>query len=128
MNDIALTTALATAPSSAFAELRERPRFWFPLLLIVLSTAIITYWFYSAVDMDWFKDLMFSNNPNIEPDKRAAAMGMVTRTTMLWGSVVGVFIAVPIAMLVTGLVWLIVAKITKLPQGFKHWFSFACWT
>ena len=37
MNNLALSVALATAPSSAFNELRERPRFWFPLLLIVLS-------------------------------------------------------------------------------------------
>ena len=35
MNNLELSVALATAPSSAFAELRERPRFWFPLLLLV---------------------------------------------------------------------------------------------
>src|SRR5262245_55062072 len=128
MNDIALTVALATAPSSAFGELRERPRFWFPLLLIVLTTVAVVYWYYSVVDVDWFKEMMFGNNPAVEPDKRAAVMGMMTRTTLLWGSVVSIFLALPVTLLVTAVVWLIVAKITKLPLGFKHWFTFACWT
>ena len=37
MNNLETAVALATAPTSAYAELRERPRFWFPLLLVVLS-------------------------------------------------------------------------------------------
>ena len=128
MNDVALTAALATAPSSAFQELRERPRFWFPLLLIVLTTAAIVYWYYSVVDVDWFKETMFGNNPSITPDKKAAVMSMLTRTTLLWSSVVSIIIVLPVTMVVTAVVWLVVAKITKLPQGFKHWFAFACWT
>ena len=39
MNNLALAGTLATAPAAAYAELRERPRFWFPLLLITLTTA-----------------------------------------------------------------------------------------
>lgn len=128
MNDIAVTVALATAPSSAYAELRERPRFWFPLLLVLLSTVAVVYWYYTVVDVDWFKETMFGNNPGLSPEQKAAVMGMMTRTTLLWGSVVSIFIAVPVTLLVTGVIWLVMAKITKLPQGFKHWFTFACWS
>jgi len=63
MNNIALTVALATAPSTAFAELRERPRFWFPLLLVVFTTAGLNYWYYGIVDIEWLKDVILSNNP-----------------------------------------------------------------
>jgi hypothetical protein len=128
MNDVAVLVALATAPSSAYAELRERPRFWFPLLLVVLSTVAVVYWYYSVVDVDWFKETMFGNNPGLSPEQKAAVMGMMTRTTLLWGSVVSIFLAVPVTLLVTGVVWLVMAKITKLPQGFKHWFTFASWS
>ena len=131
MNNLALAGALATAPSTAFAELRERPRFWFPLLLVVFATVAINYWYFSVVDIEWFKDAMYSNNPDIQAlpeDKRAAAMSMVGRNTLLWGSVIGIVVALPIVYLLSALYLLLVAKITKLPQGFKHWFAFSAWT
>ena len=130
MNNIALTVALATAPSSAFAELRERPRFWFPLLILVFSTVAIVYWYYSVVDIEWLKDLMFSNNADLQAlpqDKRAEAMAMLGRNTMMWGSVAGAIFAMPIVFLVSALYFLLAAKVTKLPLGFKHWFAFSCW-
>jgi Yip1 domain len=131
MNNIALTVALATAPSSAFAELRERPRFWFPLLILVFSTVAIVYWYYSVVDIEWLKDLMFSNNPDLQAlpaDKRAEAMAMLGRGTMLWGSVAGAIFVMPIVLLLSAAYFLMAAKVTKLPLGFKHWFAFSCWT
>jgi hypothetical protein len=131
MNNLALAVALATAPSSAFAELRERPRFWFPLLLVVLTTTGLTCWYYSIVDIEWLKDAMFSTNPDLQAlpeEKRAAAMSMFSRTTLLWSSAISMMIAFPIVFLLEALYLLVAAKITKLPQGFKHWFSLACWT
>jgi hypothetical protein len=131
MNNLALAGALATAPSTAFAELRERPRFWFPLLLVVLSTVAMVYWYYSTVDIEWLKDLMFSNNPKFQqmPEaQRAMAMGAVGRGTMLWGSVIGATVFIPVFYLLQSLYLLLAAKVTKLPQGFKHWFALSCWT
>jgi hypothetical protein len=128
MNDPALAVALATAPSSAFTELRERPRFWFPLLLLVVATVAINYWYYSIVDLEWFKDAMFASNPHMSEQERTAAMGMVTRTTMLWSSVVGTVIFLPIVFLIEALLLFVAAKVTKVPLGYKYWFSMACWS
>ncbi len=131
MNNLALTAALATAPTTAFAELRERPRFWFPLLLLVATTAALFYWYYSTVDIEWFKDAIYGNNPQIQalPEAdRARAMGMVGRGMLLWGSVMGIAIGLPCVFLITALYFLLAAKVTRLPQGFKHWFALTCWT
>ncbi|HEY5809365.1 MAG TPA: YIP1 family protein [Povalibacter sp.] len=131
MNNLDLSVALATAPSSAFEELRERPRFWFPLLLLVASTAAMSWWYYSIVDIEWFKDAMVSNDPNMQklPEaERAAAMSMLTRTTLLWSSVAGAIVALPIVLLLWALYLRLAAKVTKLPQRFKHWFALSCWT
>jgi hypothetical protein len=131
MNNLALSVALATAPSSAFEELRARPRFWFPLLVLVLSTAAVMYWYYSTVDIEWLKDVMFSNNPDVQklPEaERAARMAMLSRNTLLFGSVVGSIIGLPIVFLLSALYLLLAAKVTKLSPGFKHWFAFSCWT
>jgi hypothetical protein len=130
MNNLALTAALATAPTSAFNELRERPRFWFPLLVLVLTGAGVVFWYYSAVDIDWLKGILFDNNPKyreMTEEQRAAAMSMMTGTTLRWASTVGVVFALPIFFLLQALYLLLAAKITKLPQGFKHWFSLICW-
>jgi hypothetical protein len=131
MNDLELTAALATAPSSAFTELRERPRFWFPLLLLVLTTAGLVYWYYSVVDIEWLKDSMFSSNPKLQQmsgEQRAAAMAMYGRNTMRWSSLVSMFIVLPLVFVVEALYLLVAAKITKLSPGFKHWFALVCWT
>jgi hypothetical protein len=83
------------------------------------------------VDIDWLKDAMFSHHPKFEAmpeDERAAALGMMGRTPMLWSSVVGTLFALPIFYVLHALYLLVVAKITKLPQGFKHWFALTCWT
>lgn len=131
MNDLSVATALATSPSSAFAELRERPRFWLPLLAIVITSAFVIGWYYSVVDIEWLKELMFSNNPDIQkmaPEQRAQAMAFVGRNTMLFGSMFGVLVGVPIIYLISALYYFIVAKITKVPLGFRHWFTLVSWS
>lgn len=127
MNNLAVSVALATAPSSAFAELRERPRFWFPLLVAVISTAILGYWYYSVVDIGWLKATIFGANPNPDAAKHAAAMAMMTRTTLLWSSVVGAVIITPVFLLIQTLLLWLAAKVTKVALGFKHWFVMASW-
>ena len=131
MNNLALAGALVTAPSSAFAELRERPRFWFPLLLIVLSSTAMVYWYYSVVDFEWLKDLMFSHNPKFEalPEaQRAAAMGTFSRPVLLWSSVIGTLVIVPFFFVLQSLYFWVAAKVTKIPLGFKHWFALTAWS
>lgn len=131
MNNLELSLALATAPTSAFTELRERPRFWFPLLVLVVSTVIVIYWYYSIVDIDWLKETLYGNNPDflkLPEAQRESAMAFVTRTTLLWGSLVAAALALPVVLLLTALYYLVAAKVTKLPLGYRHWLAFASWT
>jgi hypothetical protein len=130
MNDLAVATSLATSPSSAFAELRERPRFWFPLLVVTISTAVVIAWYYSVVDIEWLKEQLFGNNPDMQkmaPEQRAAAMGFVGRNTLLVSGIVGTFIGMPAVFLISALYYLIAANVTKVPLGYKHWFTLVCW-
>jgi uncharacterized membrane protein YhdT len=131
MNDLAVATALATSPTTAFTELRERPRFWFPLLALVISTAVMIVWYYSVVDIDWLKEQMFGNNPDMQKlpaEQRAAAMQFVGKNTMMIGGIVGATIAIPVVYLINSLYLLLAAKVTKIPIGFKHWFTLTCWS
>lgn len=131
MNNLDLPVALATAPSSAFAELRERPRFWFPLLLLVLSSAGLIFWYYSIVDIDWYKQAVLASTPDFQSlndDERAVAMSMMTAKTLKWGSTAGLIIFILVVYLAQALLLWLAARVTKLPQGFKHWFTLVCWS
>jgi Yip1 domain len=131
MNNISIAIALATSPSKAFEEIRERPRFWFPLLLVIIATAGMMGWYYSVVDIDWLKELMFANNADFQKmpaEQRAGAMAFVGRNTMLIGSVIGVCVMIPVFYLLNTVYFLLAGKVTKLTPGFKQWFALTCWT
>ena len=131
MNNLALTAALATAPASAFNELRERPRFWFPLLLVLLSMAGVTFWYFGVVDIEWYRETVLASTPDFQSlneEERAAAMSMMTATTLKWAGCVSLLIFTAGIYLLQALYLMLVARITKLPQGFKHWFSLICWS
>ena len=51
MNNLALLQALAFEPRNAFVELDARPRFWWPLLVVVLASAAVSAWYVSFVDL-----------------------------------------------------------------------------
>jgi hypothetical protein len=131
VNNLAVATSLATSPFSAFAELRERPRFWFPLLAVLLSSVAILVWYYSVVDIEWMKDAMYSANPDFQkmaPEQRAAAMAFVGRNTMMIGGAVGICVAIPFFCVVIASYYLLAARVTKIPLGFRHWFALTCWS
>lgn len=130
MNDLAVASALATSPASAFTELRERPRFWFPLIVVVAATALIVTWYYSVVDIEWLKDALYSNNPDfmkMPESQRAQAMSFVGRKTMLISGVIGTCMGLPFFYLLNSLYLLLAAKVTKVPYGLKHWFTLTSW-
>jgi len=131
MNNLAVATSLATSPFSAFAELRERPRFWFPLLAVILSSLVILVWYYSIVDIEWLKDAMYTNNPDFQkmpPEQRLQTLAFVGRNMMMISGVIGICVALPVIYLLFSLYYLVAAKITKVPLGFKHWFTLTCWS
>ena len=55
-------------------------------------------------------------------------MGMLTRTRCCGARMVGIIVVLPWSSCCGPLYLLLAAKVTKLPQGFKHWFAFSCWT
>jgi hypothetical protein len=131
MNNVALSLALATNPSIAFEELRARPRFWFPLLVVIAATIAVVFWYYSVVDIEWLKDAMYGNHPDFQKmteAERAKALGVLSRNTLRLGSVISIAVVLPLVFLVLALYLWLAAKVTGLSQGFRHWFALNCWT
>ncbi len=45
MKSSELAWAILTSPSNAFVELQARPRFWFPLLTMLLGVVALIVWY-----------------------------------------------------------------------------------
>jgi hypothetical protein len=131
MNDLALLTSLVTSPATTLNSIRERPRFLFPLLVVMIITAGMIYWFYSVVDFEWLKHQLFDNAPQFQklPEaQRAQAMNFVSRNTMMWGGMIGAIIGIGIAFVLWAACLLLAGKITGVRFKFEQWFALACWT
>jgi len=130
MNNITLAGLFFTAPSAAFAELRERPRFLFPLIALVVATTAVTAWYYSIVDFEWLKDHLFSGSKRMQEmseAQRARVMG-ISPKVMLTTSIIGTFIGLPIVLSLQTAYCLLAGKITNVQQSFLQWFSLLTWS
>jgi hypothetical protein len=131
MNDLTLLTTLVTSPASAINSIRERPRYLFPLLVAMVISAAMIYWFYSVVDFEWLKHQLFDNAPQFQklPEaQRAQAMNFMSRNTLMWGGMIGVIVGIGVGFVLWATCLLVAGKITGVRYRFEQWFALACWT
>jgi hypothetical protein len=131
MTDLELATDIAASPSLAYAELRQRPRIWFPLLLLALGSALMLWLYYRGVDVEWLKDTMLGNNADFKAlpeEARAIALKAMTRTTFMVSGIAGSVLGLPLVMLIPALYFLIVSKVNGFGIKFSHWYSFSFWS
>lgn len=112
-------------PGRAFADLERRCSAWLPLLLIVVCTSVLWLWYYQAVDFSWLLDKMTATVA--DPGAREKAKQFMSKNALMYGSLGGTVVAIPVMFALTALYFLIVAKIMKLEIGFGKWFGFVAW-
>jgi len=131
MNNLTLAGTMFTSPSAAFAELRERPRFWLVLLVVLASAAGLQYWYFQTVDIEWLKDHLYSGNAQIQAmpeDARARMNASMTANTMSIGSLVAIIIFVPAMIALQAAYLLLAGKIVNVQKSYKHWFALLSWS
>lgn len=131
MNNLALTSALAFEPRKAFDEIGQRPRFWFPLLLLLAVTVGSTLWYYAVVDVEWLVDRSLRSGAlagRLTEQQIEDAIARSTRSALTIQSVIFVPIALVLIRLIEAVYYLLVAKITNVQRSFRQWFALACWT
>jgi len=131
MNNMELASALVTTPTKAFESLKQQPRFLFPLLVILLSTVAVLFWYYRIVDFDWLTDRMLSANPQMgkmSEQERAAAMKMMSPGIIMWSSLISVVVFLVVARVVETLYYLLAGNVANVRHTFVQWFSLSCWT
>jgi hypothetical protein len=130
-SSLAVAIDLFTAPNQAFAEIKERPRVWLPLLALIVSYAAVSFVFMTSVDLEWFFDQQLQQSaPDLTDLQREemvrtqaqlspvtyGAIGAVTSPIAI---VIGLFI---VALYLTGVSFLIHDGIRL-----KQWFAFSAW-
>lgn len=115
-------------PSSTFARLKSKTNAWLPLLVLILLSLGVMYWWISTVDFDWLRAHMLAAQPNAKPEVREAMAKFLTPKTMMWSSGIGAVVATVLIAAVTALYYLIAAKVIGSPIGYGKWFGFSIWT
>jgi hypothetical protein len=131
MNNLQLATALVLDPKGAMREIEARPRFLFPLLITMLVTVGVTFWYFKIVDFDWFIDATIRSSPrskNLTEDQMAAASKLMTRGVLTWTSLIAVPFVIVIFRLLEALWYFLAGKVTKVQRSYKQWFALANWT
>ncbi|MBL8265029.1 YIP1 family protein [Steroidobacter sp.] len=130
MKNTELAWAILTSPGSAFIELQERPRFWFPLLATVFGAVALIAWYYSIVDLRWLMEQILSvgGAAQMPEEQRAQAVAATSRGFMLGSSVVGGAVAIVAFKLLEAVYYSLAGKITNVEKSFRHWLTLAAWT
>lgn len=118
-------------PSQAFAALRERPRFWFPLLAAALAYAVFFAWYYSRVDIAWLADHILGGDPRLRQmsdEERAAAAQGLSKGFLLGSSLLTVLVAVPLLRVLEALYFFLVGRAAAIEISFRHWMALSCWS
>jgi hypothetical protein len=130
-SSLAVAIDLFTAPNQAFAEIKERPRVWLPLIALIVSYAAVTFAFMTSVDLEWFFDQQLQQtNPDLTDLQREemvrvqtsmspVALASISSVAAPIGIVLALFIS---ALYLTGVGFLVHDGIRL-----KQWFAFSAW-
>ena len=115
-------------PSPTFARLKDKPRAWVPLLVLIVLTLAITWWYVATLDFAWFREHMLAARGTVKPEERAALAQFLTPNRMLWSTVIGIMLGTPVMYALTAVYDLLAGKVMGAGIGFGKWFGFAAWT
>jgi hypothetical protein len=132
VTNLEILQALVFEPRKAFAELAERPKYWFPLLLLLVATLLTTVWYTSKVDLAWAADRqihhsVFSSNLSEDQIQQAVKAAEGRRGLQISISVIAIAIVLPVVVMVAALYNQLVGKMVGFERTFRQWFAFVCW-
>jgi hypothetical protein len=121
------------APREAFADIRQRPRFLVPMLLLILISSAVTALYLSKVDIGWMTeqslrsiDFLDLTDAQIrEMSDSAAERGP---TSSIVSGVLSTMAGLVIILLLQALYLKIVSALSKDGVRYRQWFSLVCWT
>jgi hypothetical protein len=130
MGSFGILQALIFEPKKAFTELDARPRVLFPLVLLLVTTLGMLFWYFSVADLDWLIAQSTQNDPRAaqmtdEQRRVAAEYGPIIAK---WSTLIGGAIVIVCLRLLEALYYLLAGKIMNVQRSYKHWLSLSVWS
>ena len=129
-SSLALAVNIFTAPNQAFAALKERPRVWLPLILLIAGYAAVSFTYMNSVDIGWYLDQQVAQNPNLTEQQREQAVTAATKLSPTVYGAIGAVLTPTVIVLVlflTALYYTIVSFFSNDGVKLKQWFALCCW-
>jgi hypothetical protein len=127
MSSLAIAWSVLIEPSRAFAALRNRPVFWFPLLALVVVNVLVLLWYFGIVDYAWLTDQMVQGQPHAQAANSQAAP-LVSKGALMGSLLASVILGMPLMRVLEATYFSLACKIVDVQLGFRHWLALACWT
>ncbi len=130
LSSLSVLTDIITAPSRAFAALKERPTVLLPLLILIVINGAVSVAYTSSVDLGWMIDQQLQQAQNLTDAQRDQAVKAALRIpATVYGviAVVGTAIVLPLLFALSSLYYSGVSFVTGDGVKYKQWFSLATW-
>lgn len=132
----AVAANVLTAPAEAFAAIKQAPRAWFPLLVLIAAYAAVSFAFTHSVDLPWFMEQQIdaqarmSGNELTAEQREQAIEGASQMSATALGSISTVSSSVFILLLVSliSLYYTGVSFATGDGIKLKQWFGMTAWS
>jgi hypothetical protein len=115
-------------PTPTFGRLKAKTNAWLPLVVLIVLSLGIMFWWVSTTDFDWLRAHMLASQPNAKPEARAAMAKFMTPTTMLITTSASAVLGTLLIAAVTALYYLLAGKLLGSDIGYGKWFGFSVWT
>lgn len=117
-------------PAKVFADLKERPTFLLPALIMIGLGVAVMLSYHMSVDPEWFTDHMLRMTGRDMSPAELEQTRQVLPGARVSGYIgaVGVLVMTAIMLLVMGLYYLLAGKITGNALTFRHGVSLGAWS
>ncbi len=118
------------SPNAAYMAIEKNKKwFWWPFLLIILSTVGLWAWYFNFVDMAWYQEhTLMASGEELTAEQMEQARKFMQPATMLGTTVAFVVIFVILIYLIEALYFHLVAKVAgDKEHSYGDWFNFCAW-
>lgn len=115
-------------PTPTFARLKTKTHAWLPLIVLIVLTVGILFWWIATVDFTWLAERMLAAQPKATPETRAALQRFLTPTTMMLSSGFGAVVGQLGIFALSAAYYMVAAKVLGAQIGYGKWFGFSVWT
>jgi hypothetical protein len=129
-SSVSVLVNIFTAPSAAFAALKERPNPWLALLIVLGLSAAVSFLYLQVVDLPWMLDRQLSQGGQLTDAQREQMVDTALRISPTVYGVIGIVTGslwLLIVLAVVGLYFTAVSFATNDGVKFGQWFAMGAW-